>query len=360
MVPHLAGPPGQPPYSLGLGPGPHLVDRARPRPRSCSAALGLAAGLAALARGWAPDPRRLLLAGCLAAVVLAFLPPSGSADHLNYAAYGRIAALGLDPYAHHPRRPARRPGRRRGGGVAGHAERLRPGGDGGAGRWRAWSAATRCGSPSSRWQLVNAAAFVAVAVLLYRSPAPARPGPRRPAVGGQPAGALPPRRRDARGHPRGRLRGRGPRRQGARRVAGGPGAPARRGGRAARSRRRREGHRRARRARPRLGAAAVAARCRGRGRRGRRRPGRVRGARPGGGRRPAGSGHRGRPGGRRAGGRTGRGSPVRRVARRPARGRGGRGGGRCRGLLPARRAVRARPGLPRQPRWCRSPPRGRW
>src|SRR5690606_10291093 len=45
-----------------------------------------------------PSARRLLVAGCLAAGVLAFLPPSGSSDHLNYAAYGRIAALGHDPY----------------------------------------------------------------------------------------------------------------------------------------------------------------------------------------------------------------------------------------------------------------------
>lgn len=31
--------------------------------------------------------------------LLAFLPPSGSADHLNYAAYGRLVTLGQDPYA---------------------------------------------------------------------------------------------------------------------------------------------------------------------------------------------------------------------------------------------------------------------
>ena len=46
-----------------------------------------------------PDPRRLLAAGCVVAALLAFLPPSGSADHLNYAAYGRLVTLGQDPYA---------------------------------------------------------------------------------------------------------------------------------------------------------------------------------------------------------------------------------------------------------------------
>ncbi|WP_345393505.1 hypothetical protein [Nonomuraea salmonea] len=41
-----------------------------------------------------------MLVGCVAAAVLAFLPPSGSGDHLNYAAYGRMVTLGVDPYTH--------------------------------------------------------------------------------------------------------------------------------------------------------------------------------------------------------------------------------------------------------------------
>ncbi len=36
---------------------------------------------------------------CAAAVLAAFVPPLGSADHLSYAAYGRIAAAGGDPYS---------------------------------------------------------------------------------------------------------------------------------------------------------------------------------------------------------------------------------------------------------------------
>ncbi|WP_245966681.1 polyprenol phosphomannose-dependent alpha 1,6 mannosyltransferase MptB [Sphaerisporangium album] len=98
VVPRLPGPAWQPPYSLDARPDGHLVVGLEAA-AVLLGALGLAAGLLALRRGWRPDPRLLLLAGCLAAVVLAFLPPSGSADHLNYAAYGRMVALGHDPYA---------------------------------------------------------------------------------------------------------------------------------------------------------------------------------------------------------------------------------------------------------------------
>ncbi|MEV7967432.1 polyprenol phosphomannose-dependent alpha 1,6 mannosyltransferase MptB [Sphaerisporangium sp. NPDC088356] len=98
VVPPLPGPAWQPPYSLDAHPSGHPVI-AMEAVAILLGALGLGAGLLAVRRGWAPDPRRLLLAGCLAVVVLAFLPPSGSADHLNYAAYGRMAVLGHDPYA---------------------------------------------------------------------------------------------------------------------------------------------------------------------------------------------------------------------------------------------------------------------
>src|SRR6266700_3817797 len=57
---------------------------------------------AALEQGWAPSPGRLLLAGVVAAGVLAIIPPVGGADVLSYAAYGHIAARGLDPYTVRP------------------------------------------------------------------------------------------------------------------------------------------------------------------------------------------------------------------------------------------------------------------
>jgi hypothetical protein len=95
MVPRLAGPAWQPPYSLDLRPDGHLVI-AMAAAAIVLGGLGLAA---ALRSRWRPDPRLLLAAGCVAAALLAFLPPSGSADHLNYAAYGRLVTLGQDPYA---------------------------------------------------------------------------------------------------------------------------------------------------------------------------------------------------------------------------------------------------------------------
>ena len=59
---------------------------------------GVLAGLAAVAHG-ARLPVRLLLGfGLLAVVLLTILPPAGSTDSLSYAASGRIAALGHNPY----------------------------------------------------------------------------------------------------------------------------------------------------------------------------------------------------------------------------------------------------------------------
>ncbi|NRQ37477.1 polyprenol phosphomannose-dependent alpha 1,6 mannosyltransferase MptB [Nonomuraea sp. NN258] len=99
MVPGLSGPGWQPPYSLDVHPDPHLTI-ALAAVALVLGGLGLLAALAArtgVPRAWA---RRLVVAGCLAAGVLAFLPPSGSADHLNYAAYGRMVTLGVNPYTH--------------------------------------------------------------------------------------------------------------------------------------------------------------------------------------------------------------------------------------------------------------------
>ncbi|MEU6741588.1 hypothetical protein [Streptosporangium sandarakinum] len=95
MVPALPGPAWQPPYSLGARPDGHLVI-AMAAAAIVLGGLGLAGTLRARS---GPAARPLLVAGCAVAGLLAFLPPSGSADHLNYAAYGRLAALGLDPYA---------------------------------------------------------------------------------------------------------------------------------------------------------------------------------------------------------------------------------------------------------------------
>jgi hypothetical protein len=63
---------------------------------------GVAAGLAALGRGAVPPARVLLATGLVAAAALTVLPAAGSTDALDYAAYGRIVALGHSPYVMTP------------------------------------------------------------------------------------------------------------------------------------------------------------------------------------------------------------------------------------------------------------------
>jgi hypothetical protein len=98
MQPALPGSAGEPPYSFAAHPSPYLVIGL--------VALGVLAGAAglglcllAIRRGWSCPPRPLLIAGLLAAAAFAVLPPVGSGDHLNYAAYGRMAVTGHDPYS---------------------------------------------------------------------------------------------------------------------------------------------------------------------------------------------------------------------------------------------------------------------
>ncbi|MDN3357149.1 hypothetical protein [Actinomadura sp. DC4] len=67
-----------------------------------SGGAGTLTGLHAARRERFVSPVRLLLAGAVAALVLALLPPAGSVDMLNYAIYGRITDLGRDPYSTTP------------------------------------------------------------------------------------------------------------------------------------------------------------------------------------------------------------------------------------------------------------------
>ncbi|HEY7485651.1 MAG TPA: polyprenol phosphomannose-dependent alpha 1,6 mannosyltransferase MptB [Streptosporangiaceae bacterium] len=95
--PALPGSPGQPPYALDAHPSPYLVlglvVAGMP-----AGAVGLGLCLYAVRRGWSCPARPLLIAGLLVAAAFVFLPPVGSGDHLNYAAYGRMAVTGHDPY----------------------------------------------------------------------------------------------------------------------------------------------------------------------------------------------------------------------------------------------------------------------
>ncbi len=66
------------------------------------ACLGLAGMLWAHSRGWRPDPRFLLLVSATIVAAMVSLTPVGSSDTASYAAYGRIAADGGNPYITNP------------------------------------------------------------------------------------------------------------------------------------------------------------------------------------------------------------------------------------------------------------------
>ena len=64
--------------------------------------LGLAMMLWANSRGWSPSPRKVFLTAAGAVAVLVNITPVGSGDVASYAVYGRIAALGQNPYVFRP------------------------------------------------------------------------------------------------------------------------------------------------------------------------------------------------------------------------------------------------------------------
>jgi hypothetical protein len=65
-------------------------------------ALGVIAGLGAVQRGARPNVRLLLITAAVTVVLLTVFPPAGSTDAFDYAAYGRLAALGHSPYVDTP------------------------------------------------------------------------------------------------------------------------------------------------------------------------------------------------------------------------------------------------------------------
>jgi len=85
------------PWQLGLEASPWLVTALLVAAVGFGAA-GLVIGLRAIASGWRLAQRTAVMAGVAAAVAMVVIPPMGSADVLVYAAYGRIASLGQDPY----------------------------------------------------------------------------------------------------------------------------------------------------------------------------------------------------------------------------------------------------------------------
>jgi hypothetical protein len=65
-------------------------------------AAGVVCGLVAVRRGARPNLRLLVVGVTAAIALLILLPPGGSTDSLSYAAYGRIALLGHNPYVMTP------------------------------------------------------------------------------------------------------------------------------------------------------------------------------------------------------------------------------------------------------------------
>ncbi len=64
--------------------------------------LGLAGMLWANSRGWRPNPRRVFWSAAAVVAVVVNITPVGTSDPASYAAYGRIAALGHNPYLYPP------------------------------------------------------------------------------------------------------------------------------------------------------------------------------------------------------------------------------------------------------------------
>jgi hypothetical protein len=60
--------------------------------------LGLAMMLWANSHGWTPSPRKVFAAAAGVIAVLVNISPVGSADIASYASYGRLTALGMNPY----------------------------------------------------------------------------------------------------------------------------------------------------------------------------------------------------------------------------------------------------------------------
>jgi hypothetical protein len=66
--------------------------------------LGLAGMLWANSHGWRPNPRRVFLIAVALVAAVVSITPVGSSDPASLAAYGRIAALGENPYTFPPAR----------------------------------------------------------------------------------------------------------------------------------------------------------------------------------------------------------------------------------------------------------------
>lgn len=100
MGPSMAEPrlPGAGPLrAFAMAPAPWMVTMALWL-AIASGAVGLGCAWAAMVAGWKPTLNHVWGWGVVSATVLALVPPLGSSDITNYAVYGRLATLGLNPY----------------------------------------------------------------------------------------------------------------------------------------------------------------------------------------------------------------------------------------------------------------------
>ncbi|HUY50248.1 MAG TPA: hypothetical protein VMV92_31835 [Streptosporangiaceae bacterium] len=102
MLPHLPMPAAGPPWELPVKQVSVDVVTVGLWLAALLGAGGVAAGLLAIARGARPSPRMLIITGVIVVAVLTVLPPAGSTDALDYATYGRLLALGHNPYTTAP------------------------------------------------------------------------------------------------------------------------------------------------------------------------------------------------------------------------------------------------------------------
>jgi hypothetical protein len=100
-VVHVPRAGGGPPWWFALHPPAPLVTVALWAAAAAGTG-GVVAGLLAIRRGARAPARMLVVAALAVTAVLAVLPPAGSTDTLDYAAYGRMVAIGHDPYVMTP------------------------------------------------------------------------------------------------------------------------------------------------------------------------------------------------------------------------------------------------------------------
>ena len=100
-VPGLGSAAWHPPWSFDTGPDSGTVALVLAVGYVLGAA-GVLLGLWAVAGGARLSRRAGLVATLAVCAAVLCVPPVGSGDHLNYAAYGRIAAAGDDPYVERP------------------------------------------------------------------------------------------------------------------------------------------------------------------------------------------------------------------------------------------------------------------